>query len=326
MAAYRTLRLQPTADCLPLKRSTAYLRTFAICLLLTTAQCCIAQRCSAQTPPPSSAAPLRVLSFNIWTDAKQGGVDATAAVIRAAEADLVGVQEVKEIGDQLAQQTGLTFVAQTKGGILTRYPVLSRSAAGLGIEVEIAAGQSLWFYNVHLHHEPYQPYQLAGIAYGKNNPFVHTAAAAIGEATRARGPEMAQLLLDLEPAILSGNPIVITGDFNEPSHLDWTQSVVDAGRIPLPVAWPTSRLMIDAGFQDAYRQIHPDPLSQPGHTWTPLPSPQDVMDRIDFVYFRNWVPQSARVVGESAEHADVVVTPYPSDHRAVLVEFSAGKR
>jgi hypothetical protein len=28
----------------------------------------------------------------------------------------------------------------------------------------------------------------------------------------------------------------------------------------------------------------------------------------------------AEVVGESAAHADLVVTPYPSDHRAVVAE------
>ena len=47
-------------------------------------------------------------------------------------------------------------------------------------------------------------------------------------------------------------------------------------------------------------------------------------DRIDFVYYKgkgvklNWV----KVVGESKENADIVITPYPSDHRAVVAAFT----
>jgi exodeoxyribonuclease-3 len=264
---------------------------------------------------------IRVLSFNILVDAQRGGVQQTAEVIKASKADLVGLQEVDKSAKELSSLTGLTFVKTRKGGILTKYPVVETSKAQLGVKLELAPGQFLWHYNVHLYHAPYQPYQLAEIPYGKDNPFIKTPAEAIAEAIRARGVELAQLLMDMSPAIRANEKIVITGDFNEPSHLDWTADVLDSKRIPISVNWPQSRALIDSGFSDAYRQIYPDPLSKPGYTWTPTPAKRDVMDRIDFVYHSGMSPVQALIVGESSKTSDLVVTPYPSDHRAVLIEF-----
>lgn len=264
---------------------------------------------------------IRVLSFNILVDAQRGGVPQTAEVIKASKADSVGLQEVNKSGEELAQRTGMTFVKQPKGGILTRFPVVDKSHSGYGVKLEVAPGEFLWHFNVHLHHAPYQPYQLADIPYGKDNPFIRTPGEAIAEAIRARGLELAALLMDMGPAQRAKEKIVITGDFNEPSHLDWTEAAVKAGMIPVAVNWPQSRALIDSGFTDAYRQIYPDPVSKPGNTWTPTPSSRDVMDRIDFVYHSGLKPLKAEIVGEAPETSDIVVSPYPSDHRAVVIEF-----
>jgi exonuclease III len=122
--------------------------------------------------------------------------------------------------------------------------------------------------------------------------------------------------------------VVICGDFNEPSHLDWTQSAAEAGMHPLAVNFPASRKLAEAGYIDAYRTFWPDEVSHPGFTWSPLTKmddPEDHPDRIDFIYFRsaNLRLVSVEVVGESAAHADIVVDRWPSDHRAVraLVKF-----
>jgi exonuclease III len=78
------------------------------------------------------------------------------------------------------------------------------------------------------------------------------------------------------------------------------------------------------GFVDGYREAHPDPLKAPGYTWTPTTAendPKDRHDRIDFVFVggRRATVELAEVVGESRARADIVVAPYPSDHRAVVV-------
>ena len=85
--------------------------------------------------------------------------------------------------------------------------------------------------------------------------------------------------------------------------------------------------MAKAGFADAWRTVYPDEMEKPGHTWTPsmkADDPKTHHDRIDFVYFRGKgvKPTAAKIVGENEENADIVVSPYPSDHRAVVASFT----
>ena len=53
----------------------------------------------------------------------------------------------------------------------------------------------------------------------------------------------------MSPAISSGSPVFLTGDFNEPSHLDWTQAAANAGlHFGKKVDWPTSHAVVNAGL------------------------------------------------------------------------------
>jgi exonuclease III len=77
----------------------------------------------------------------------------------------------------------------------------------------------------------------------------------------------------------------------------------------------------DKGFVDTFRAIFPDPAAKPAFTWTPTGDPaatDDHHDRIDFVLARAKALEvvSAGIVGEKSPEADIVVTPWPSDHRA----------
>ena len=49
----------------------------------------------------------------------------------------------------------------------------------------------------------------------------------------------------------------------------------------------------------------------------------EVHDRIDFVYHAgpSLDPRSVSIVGENNRNADLVVSPFPSDHRAVAVIY-----
>jgi hypothetical protein len=125
--------------------------------------------------------------------------------------------------------------------------------------------------------------------------------------------------------------LFLTGDFNEPSHLDWTQEAADAGlNFGKKVAWPASRAVAEAGLVDSFRELRPDEITDRGETWTPgYPAPNldigEVHDRIDFVYYTgvNVEPTMALVLGYDANdpNTDIGIQPYPSDHRAVVVEF-----
>ena len=118
--------------------------------------------------------------------------------------------------------------------------------------------------------------------------------------------------------------VVVTGDFNEPSALDWTEAAVAAGQKPVAVDWPFTRALMDAGFTDAYRAVHPDPVARPAYTWTPMypeEAEDDHPDRIDFVMVRGAEVGDAWIVGETGPRTDLAVDPWPSDHRAVMAEL-----
>jgi len=125
---------------------------------------------------------------------------------------------------------------------------------------------------------------------------------------------------------LEGIPVFISGDFNEPSYLDWTVNTALAGVHPMAIRWPITRRLSEAGFLDTYRTMHRDELAKPGYTWTTLrgeDDPTDHLDRIDYIFVGGEGVKllQSDIVGECKENADVVMTPWPSDHRAILSTF-----
>jgi hypothetical protein len=87
----------------------------------------------------------------------------------------------------------------------------------------------MWIFNVHFAHAPYQPYQLLQIPYA-GAPFIEGVERAVAEARKARGHEVAAMLQEVAGISDEGSAIFITGDFNEPSSLDWTDADHDGRR------------------------------------------------------------------------------------------------
>jgi exonuclease III len=290
---------------------------------LATAAIATGAQALAVPSPVGAATAVKVLSLNVWLDS-QGGVDGIADIIRASKADLVGLQETKENTKILAEKLGMHYLQQNdSAAILSRFPLEATTPNKHGAIVRLDNGRLLAMMNVHLNHEPYQPYQLLGIPYG-DFPFIHTEAEAREQALLARGDDVRAALQDFET--IRGLPTVLTADMNEPSHLDWTERAAAAGRHPIKVEWPSSRAFADAGFQDSYRVIHPDEMAHPGFTWTPTTKPddpEDHHDRLDFVLFQGpgITPTGVAIVGENERNATIVVVPYVTDHRGSLGEF-----
>lgn len=305
------------------------MKRFQLRIILTTVAILVAVQIS-------SAAELRVMSFNLWHggDAGKQPLSQTAEVIRAAKADIIGLQETggyeKEKGSgrpdngrKLAEMLGWHYFDQgQRMGILSRFPTVTNTPQKWGVAIRLPSGGEVRMFNTHLAHAPYQPYQLAGIPYS-NGRFIKTAEEAVDEARKARGKQVEQLVSELKPALAGGGPVFVTGDFNEPSGLDWTARAAKAGRYPVAVEYPSTLAVMQAGMRDAYRTTHPNELTHPGHTWTPTTRPDDPKDRhdrIDFVFFAgaNVKVKRCDVVGEIKQFADIIVQPYPSDHRAVV--------
>ncbi len=294
----------------------------------------------------SAETTLRVMSFNVWGAGanEDKGIGETVAAIRAAGADVVGLQETRvesdpctaeacpAVGDSraaaIAAALGWAHVhdqtadspALWANAVISRHPITGVSPGDLGVKLDVD-GKVVWLFNIHLDDEPYQPYQILGIEYGPA-PFITTADEAVKWATETRGPALDLLFADMKAAE-GAAAVFVTGDFNEPSFHDWTSVAVADGVKPLAVDWPTTTRFFENGFTDAYRQIYPEATAKPAYTWTPR-YPEDAADdhpdRIDFVLMRGQgvTVTGAAIVGEDGPRSDIVVMPWPSDHRAVV--------
>jgi exodeoxyribonuclease III len=292
---------------------------------------------------------LTLLSFNMWGGGAnaQKPIDETVAVIKASGADIMGVQETVPEPDpctaDVCAATGnsrAADIAKALGyychelkhntenhwadAIISKYPFGKETPNGVGVEIDVN-GRKIVAYSMNLDDAPYQPYQLLNIEYG-NWPYLKTAAEAIKAASETRGKALALLVADIQSEAAAEAQFVM-GDFNEPSHWDWTEKAVKAGHQPLAVEYPTTKGVENEGFVDTFRAVFPDEVEKPGITWTPTTEPtdsQDHHDRIDFILAKskNLSVISAGIVGEKAPEADIVVTPWPSDHRATMAVVS----
>jgi exodeoxyribonuclease III len=299
--------------------------------------------------PVAAETTLRVMSYNIWGGGgnEEKGIDETVAVLKAATPDIVGIQETMlegpdctadncppqgtSVAKALADAMGYFYYDQTganaalwANAVISRYPIGPATPNQLGVPIDVN-GTTVWIFNIHHDDEPYQPYQLLGIEYGPA-PFIKTEAEAVKYAQDTRGAGMDLLKADMAAAD-GAAAVFVTGDFNEPSYQDWTEAAVAAGHHPVKVEWPTTKRLADQGFVDAYRAVYPDPVAKPAYTWTPRydeAATDDHPDRIDFVFVRGEgvTVKDAAIVGEDGPRTDLVVMPWPSDHRAVVAEVT----
>ncbi|MDX2275326.1 MAG: endonuclease/exonuclease/phosphatase family protein [Hyphomonadaceae bacterium] len=288
----------------------------------------------AQAPTPIE---LRVMSFNVWYGGEQVNFATVVEAIRAADADIVGVQEPDGNLARLAQAAGYAHI-DPRRNIISRYPIFDPGAgvrtepgaAPYGIAALDAAHVHAWVMvrpgevaavaNTHLSSDPYGP---EAVRDGSGRQDV------LALEERVRMPEV-RPLLSLGALARAGTPVFLTGDFNTPSHFDWTEAMqrVRPRVIRYTVDWPVTRALADAGLRDSYREAHPDPTVRLGYTWTagmpaPYIRPGETIDRIDFVFAGGAAETlSSEIIGEAGgDGVDIAVTPYPSDHRGVVSTF-----
>ncbi|MCF3130695.1 HAD-IA family hydrolase [Streptomyces olivochromogenes] len=268
---------------------------------------------------------LRVMSWNLWL----GGapVDDHRAkqlkVVLETGADVVGLQETAGTSAQeLAEALGWHHHRAGENlGIISRHPITARFGdpdvgfyGAAGVRIEVAPGREVDVWTAHLHYTPYGPYESA---------FDGLPAAELIAHEEVRLTQMRDTLGRIAEAADDAVPVVLVGDFNCPSHLDRAD-----------VEWPVTQAAQEAGFADSYREAHPDPAAEPGHTWSPIhPVHEDgsgrtePQDRIDFVLHRGLTVLDSRTVvsGTPRPWPDVAGNEWPSDHAAVLTVFAVGR-
>jgi exonuclease III len=269
---------------------------------------------------------LKVMTFNIREGGVHGQFSKVVEAITAAGADVVGLQEPFGRTRKLARALG--WYAAPRLHTISRFPILQPAGShGFWGWLLVAPGKVVTIANIH---NPSYPYSVNMMRLG-----TATKAEILQIERHVRIRWMQPFLDSLAPQLAAGDPVFFTGDFNAPSWRDWTPRVVNAlgwqpttlrYRAPrFSIRWPTSVVMEKAGFRDSFREVHPDAVKTPGFTWTsghPGISPWDVFDRIDFVWAAGSSRTlSSRVVGDDDPMSDIVVEPWPSDHRAIVSTF-----
>ncbi|MEM7227455.1 MAG: endonuclease/exonuclease/phosphatase family protein [Planctomycetota bacterium] len=289
------------------------------CLIGLVFWCSIAVAGMAQTTTQTSsnteASELTVMAWNIWRGGREDGEDIGPArvidVIRDSDVDIVAMQETYGSGELIADALGYHLHSRgTNVSIHSRFSIfedISVHAAFkcVGAILELPDGSRLAFYSIWL---PYSGEIWEAGTRDSSQPRKMLAACeasaidlnAMWSAIEAR----------LSATAYVDVPIIIAGDFNSMSHLDYGE--VGWDQYHAVVDWPTSHILTQQGFVDTYRVLNPVIDRARDATWTPR-FPTQEQDRIDFIYARApaWRVAASHVIRQHA-------IQFPSDHTAVV--------
>lgn len=240
---------------------------------------------------------LRILSYNI----RRGGTgreEALGHVIRACRADLVVLQEATDpaVVERLASTSGMEQHASREGeslAFLSRQrvrhfawhrPRISRHAF---LEIEPAAGNARIF-------------------------GVHLSAVHAAWTERRRIEELRALLRSIKAHQAGFH--ALTGDFNTLAPGELLDFRKLPGRLRAlvwlsggKVRWRTIQIILNAGYLDAFRELHPDDAGHTFPTWDPHV-------RLDFMFLPDRYTDGLK----SCEVMDVPRSRTASDHLPLL--------
>lgn len=295
---------------------------------------------------------LRVLVWNVLhggNDVDQGAEKALA-VIRATEPDIVLLQESYDIdgdrprlGEWLAGELGWNQHQAQSTHLCVMTPMELETTFfhnewhGVGALLRDSHERSLLAWSTWIDYRSFPGYEL------RDNPSMSDQDLLAAEDERSnRLQQTKAILAHLQEAGHLGAkvPLLVGGDWNTPSHLDWTLDAASIYKHRRALALPVSLAMQDAGFMDTFRVVYPNPVQHPGITWSPmfrgLSSDKEgtvqTFDRIDRLYLKNpditddgWSlrPVAGEVHPLIWEDLSIPIKQrmFPSDHGALLIEF-----
>lgn len=313
------------------------------------------------------------MSFNVWQEGTSvpNGLTKIRDVILKADPDIIGFVEVRnynsqdwttKIIDQLSA-SGRKYYRGYAGGdvsLISKYPITASTLTGAGavsaFDIKINSN-TIIVAVAHLDYTHYACYLPRGynggtpdwnmIDDGKGNPKPVTDVNAVlsYNLTSTRDEEIAAFI---DFAKSKTDPLILMGDFNEPSCLDWissTTSMFDHNGLVVP--WQSTLALKNNDFIDSYREFFPDPAVNPGISWpsyanevgtTSWTPKSDERDRIDFIFHKgNKIKTKyCSLVGPKSSYAKNVLTttftsndnfiaydlPWPSDHKAMFATLT----
>nr|WP_295865012.1 LamG-like jellyroll fold domain-containing protein [uncultured Chitinophaga sp.] len=262
--------------------------------------------------------PLTVMNFNIYHGGNETGKGTgprrVVDIIRQSGADIVSMQETYGSGEKIADALGYYFyLRSTNLSIMSRYPIAetldgAKPFCNGGACIRLNERQQVAFITNWLNY-PLDYWDLLE----KKEPLPDSL---LAEMERVNASQLKDNLEAIGQQVAEADkiPVIFCGDFNSGSHLDWVESTrhLNGGYV---IPFPQSRIMLNAGFTDSYRHLHPDPLKDRGITWSPM-LPKAFKDRIDYIYYKGNKLQPL-------QSFTITTHPvrYPSDHAALVTVF-----
>jgi len=295
---------------------------------------------------------ITILNFNLWNGGQNRNISAHqyAEFIKNSNVDIACLQETSTwVGDEYSEiikENIAPVIAQILGwnvyiqrtthtystAILSKYnhtkifyyeSIYNGTSENDIIAVEFQVDKAKSFnprskvlvLNDHLNDDPYQPEilnNLTGKPLNESKSFIDEQ---INSAYKTRSEiffkKINKVLLN-RTFEETNIPVFITADYNEPSHLDWTERAWRNGDVPCICEWPTSKGLYNIGFQDSFRTIYTDEVKYKLNSWSVAWEDKGQrFDRIDIIYHMNIEVESVKYINTGF-----------SDHQAVVASFS----
>ncbi|MGF6928551.1 endonuclease/exonuclease/phosphatase family metal-dependent hydrolase [Chitinophaga sp. W2I13] len=281
-----------------------------------------------KTVVPSSATNahmVKLLQWNIWHGGVHLGNNGPGRVkelLLRTNADIISMQEA--YGTQQFLNDTLGFHLQTPApganlALFSRYP-LEQHASGDNFKSNTATvllpGRRKvlvgnWWLRYASKHEYTDFYPIPGL--DTNDWIREDSELAVTDARK-------NLEQNINPVASADTslPVILAGDFNSGSHLDWTARAAFLHYGYGPVLLPASRFMLERGYRDSYRELQPNEVTHPAGTFAVIYGHLQT-SRIDFIYYKGPGIKAiaSKIIRTSPEIDDV----WPSDHAAVLTTF-----
>lgn len=323
----------------------------------------------------ASAREIKVLQLNIWQEGTSvpGGYESMVDEIAYANADFVMLSEVRNYNDtRFCDRIVMSLKAKGKtyysfkskdSGLLSKYPISDSvtifpekddHGSMYKLVATLPEGQKVSVYTTHLDYTNCAYYRVRGYD-GSTwaelpEPDTDLESILADNVASQRDDAIRLFIADAAKDAAAGHLVFLAGDFNEPSHLDWTEATKDsADHHGMVVPWTVTTLLDEAGYADSYRVKYSNPVTHPGYTYpADCPGAQmkqllwapkaDERERIDFIFYRpdkrlklkditifgpkGSVQRGKRMV-ESAQDPFLLPSTenWPTDHKGVLATF-----
>lgn len=209
----------------------------------------------------------KVLQFNIWQEGAvvKGGFDAVADEIVRSDADFVTLSEVRNYHNtrfcdrivEALKERGQTYYSfyTEDSGLLSRYPIsdsstvypLNDDRGSIYRLVTKKGDQEFAVYTAHLDYRNCAYYDVRGYDgndWGKIEPVTSLDSVLLLNRASVRDDAMARFVSVAEKDKAAGRIVILGGDFNEPSHLDWTEATKDMrDHYGLAIPWDVSVML-----------------------------------------------------------------------------------